>query len=71
MANSYNVSVDNDLLTSGRCHFMNGTGVTGLVSFPGSGNTWVRELLQTVTGVCTGSGQIYCEYNYFIKCTYT
>ena len=32
-----------------------GRGVTGLVSFPGSGNTWVRELLRTVTGICTGT----------------
>lgn len=31
----------------------------GLASFPGSGNTWVRGLLQKVTGYCTGS--IYCD----------
>ena len=31
-----------------------GHGPVGLVSFPGSGNTWVRGLLQKATGVCTG-----------------
>lgn len=43
------------------CHFMNGTGraPVGLVSFPGSGNTWARGLLEQVTGYCTGS--IYCD----------
>ena len=25
-----------------------------LASFPGSGNTWVRGLLETATGICTG-----------------
>ena len=33
--------------------------LTALVSFPGSGNTWVRQLLEEVTGVYTGS--IYCD----------
>ena len=40
------------------CTFYNGTAkkkATLLVSFPGSGNTWFRGLLQQVTGVCTGS----------------
>ena len=30
-----------------------------LVSVPGSGNTWVRGLLEKATGICTGS--IYCD----------
>ncbi len=30
-----------------------------LASFPGSGNTWVRGLLQMTTGLCTGS--LYCD----------
>ena len=40
----------------GKCHFMNGTNraPVALVSFPGSGNTWVRGLLEQATGVCTG-----------------
>lgn len=29
--------------------------LTGLVSFPGSGNTWLRYLLQQATGIATGS----------------
>ncbi len=39
------------------CRFRNGTGkmAVALVSFPGSGNTWVRSLLERITGVCTGS----------------
>lgn len=43
------------------CRFMNGTGrnVVGLVSETGSGNTWVRGLLEKATGICTGA--IYCD----------
>ena len=48
--------VNSKLLASGNCHFMNGTkrGRVGLISFPGSGNTWVRGLLERATGICTG-----------------
>ena len=48
------------------CRFMNGSGRSpvGLVSFPGSGNTWVRGLLQKATGICTGRG---CSYRTFSK----
>ena len=40
-----------------QCHFMDGRGrdPVGLVSVPGSGNTWVRGLLERATGICTGS----------------
>lgn len=43
------------------CRFMNGSGrkPVALASFPGSGNTWVRGLLQLATGICTGS--LYCD----------
>ncbi|PNF40015.1 WSCD family member AAEL009094 [Cryptotermes secundus] len=34
--------------------------VVALASFPGSGNTWVRYLLQQVTGIYTGS--VYKDY---------
>ncbi|XP_059487763.1 WSCD family member AAEL009094-like [Neocloeon triangulifer] len=34
--------------------------VTALVSFPGSGNTWVRYLIQQATGTYTGS--VYKDY---------
>ena len=40
----------------GTCRFMNGTNRTpvALVSLEGSGNTWVRGLLEKATGICTG-----------------
>lgn len=43
------------------CSFINGLQMypMGIASYPGSGNTWVRGLLQEVTGLCTGS--IYCD----------
>ena len=43
------------------CRFLNGTGrdPVALASYPGSGNTWVRGLLQGVSGLCTGG--IYCD----------
>ncbi|XP_064388155.1 WSCD family member AAEL009094-like isoform X2 [Halichondria panicea] len=42
---------------NGPCHFMNGSSrsAVALASFPGSGNTWARGLLEKATGVCTGS----------------
>ena len=50
-------------LPPGKCHFMNGTNraAVALVSFPGSGNTWVRGLLQQATGVCTGMTSVCLE----------
>ena len=44
-----------------KCRFLkgNGRGAVALTSFPGSGNTWVRGLLQSVTGICTGG--YYCD----------
>ena len=43
--------------TNGTCRFINGTThlKIGLYSFPGSGNTWVRGLLEKTTGICTGN----------------
>ena len=43
------------------CHFMNPAfrDPVALVSYPGSGNTWVRGLLERATGICTGS--VYCD----------
>lgn len=51
----------NPTLINPSCSFMNGTGrkAIALVSETGSGNTWVRGLLEKVTGVCTGA--IYCD----------
>ena len=50
------LSLDTDPGINGQCRFMNGTGraAVALASFPGSGNTWVRQLLEQATGVCTG-----------------
>ena len=43
------------------CRFLNAPGrdPVALASYPGSGNTWVRGLLQDVSGLCTGG--IYCD----------
>ena len=40
----------------GDCEFMRGEGraPVALASLPGSGNTWVRGLLEKATGICTG-----------------
>ena len=45
----------------GMCHFIDGSHrpPVALVSFPGSGNTWVRGILEATTGICTGA--IYCD----------
>ena len=47
------------VLKTGKCKFQNGTEryPVALASFPGSGNTWVRGLLEKVTGICTGEYQ--------------
>lgn len=46
---------------SGDCRFVDGEGrhPVALASLPGSGNTWVRGLLETATGMCTGA--VYCD----------
>ena len=56
------VSAQGKLLKNGSCRFMNGTARSevALASFPGSGSTWVRGLLETATGICTG---IVCVYS--------
>ena len=49
----------------GSCHFINGNkrAAVALASFPGSGNTWVRQLLEKATGICTGmSSVVDCIY---------
>ena len=43
-----------------RLKFLNRTKpITALVSFPGSGNTWMRYLIEQASGVFTGS--VYCD----------
>ena len=50
----------NETLTH-KCHFISNPlrDPVALVSLPGSGNTWVRGLLETATGICTGA--VYCD----------
>ena len=50
-----------DYLHQETCVFIDGSGRKSMVlaSFPGSGNTWLRGLIQQVTGLCTGS--YYCD----------
>ena len=44
----------------GKCRFQRGDQryPVGLGSFQGSGNTWLRGLLEKITGICTG---MYCN----------
>ena len=48
-----NVNIDTPIP---KCRFMDGTNryPVALASLPGSGNTWVRGLLEQATGICTG-----------------
>ena len=48
--------IDRKYINEGCCHFLRGEGreTVLLASYPGSGNTWVRGLLQKITGICTG-----------------
>lgn len=48
--------------TCKKLSFKKRDGMVGLISYPGSGNSWVRQLLETSTGVFTGS--IYCDKSY-------
>ena len=38
--------------------------VVTLVSFPSSGNSWVRQLLEAATGIYTGAATGYCDQHY-------
>ena len=52
----------------GDCEFMRGEGraPVALASLPGSGNTWIRGLLEKATGICTG--ELYTLPS-FVYCT--
>ena len=39
--------------------------VTALISFPGSGSTWIRRIIEEATGVYTGA--IYCDNSLKLK----
>lgn len=51
----------------GQCHFMpqDHRGPVALASYPGSGNTWLRGLLETATGICTGFE--FCDISMRVK----
>lgn len=36
--------------------------IVALASFPGSGNSWVRQLIEKATGIYTGA--VYCDFSY-------
>ena len=40
-------------------HFINGSRLVAMPSFPGSGSTWARTALEQATGIYTGS--VYCD----------
>ncbi|XP_065919790.1 uncharacterized protein [Dysidea avara] len=42
--------------------FQKARGFVALLSWPGSGNSWIRQLLETTTGIYTGAW--YCDPNY-------
>ena len=50
-------NISSTSLELGCCHFMNGEGraPVALASLPGSGNTWIRGLLEQATEICSGS----------------
>ena len=52
-------------IREGTCRFMRSAGrrPVALASFPGSGNTWLRGLLEKATGICTGM----CTVNVIIN----
>lgn len=49
---------------NGTCHFLErafGCPPVALSSMPGSGNTWMRGLLEQATGLCTGIYGLKCD----------
>ena len=41
-----------------------------LASYPGSGNTWTRELLESTTGICTGTAVVVVVVVVVCVCVY-
>ena len=60
-ANKVKANLRHVIPKNGSCHFMDGSHrqPIALVSLPGSGNTWVRGLLETATKICTGF--LFCD----------
>jgi hypothetical protein len=57
---SNNILIESSTLRDNNKNEFNGEKVIALASFPGSGNTWLRYLLQQATGIYTGS--VYKDY---------
>ena len=57
------VQVPNQFHNCKKMSFQNSGIPALLVSYPGSGNSWVRQLLETTTGIYTGSHRD-CDINY-------
>ena len=55
----FNANSSGDVTCKSRTFLDRKSPIVALVSFPGSGNTWMRYLLEQATGVFTGS--IYCD----------
>jgi len=51
-------------LQNGTCRFIDGKSraPVALVSYEGSGNTWMRGLLEKSTGICTGNKQHFPNF---------
>ena len=60
---SWSGELDVRFINTGCCHFLKGEGrrAVMLASYPGSGNTWVRGLLERITGLCTGMHMMLAE----------
>ena len=54
---------------NGTCRFINGASrhTVALASFPGSGSTWVRGLLEKATDICTGKRRLKPKCNVGLK----
>ncbi|XP_078486714.1 sialate:O-sulfotransferase 1-like [Ciona intestinalis] len=66
ITNIIRTNVQNPICAEKRfLHSQSNTNITGLISFPGSGNTWIRHLLEQATGLYTGS--IYSDEHIYRK----
>ena len=57
-----NLSLIKSVIKESKCNFMDGSRrrPVALASAEGSGNTWIRGLLEKATGTCTGF--LYCDF---------
>ena len=61
------VELHRGTVEEGSCRFMSQThrAPVALASYPGSGNTWLRGLLETASGICTGFE--FCDISMRVK----